>query len=85
MQIFAVCMECQKELGHPSFEPFFLPYYENRLVEIECSRRHKSVLLLQSQKFTRVLLAHLSLKRCGRMAHYSCKSELREAVDLENN
>ncbi len=44
-------MECQKELGHPSFEPFFLHYFEDRLVEIECSRHHKSVLLLQSQKF----------------------------------
>ena len=51
MQIFAVCMECQKELGHPSFETFFLPYYEDRMAEIECSRHHKSVLLLQSQKF----------------------------------
>lgn len=44
-------MECQKELGHPSFETFFLPYYEDRLTEVECSRHHKSVLLLQSQKF----------------------------------
>jgi hypothetical protein len=51
MQIFAMCMECQKELGHPSFEPFLLSYYEDRQAEIECSRRHKSVLLLQSQKF----------------------------------
>ena len=44
-------MECQKELGYPSSETFFLPYYEDRLAEIECSRHHKSVLLLQSQKF----------------------------------
>jgi hypothetical protein len=51
MKIFAMCMECLKELGRPSFEPFFLPYYEDRLAEIECSRHHKSVLLLQSQKF----------------------------------
>jgi hypothetical protein len=44
-------MECQKELGRPSFEPFFEPYYEDRLAYVECSRHHKSALLLQSQKF----------------------------------
>ncbi len=51
MQIFAVCMECQKELGHPSFEPFFVPYYDDRVASIECSRGHQSRLLIQSQKF----------------------------------
>ena len=36
MQIFAMCMECQKELGHPSFEPFFVPYFEDRIAHITC-------------------------------------------------
>jgi hypothetical protein len=51
MQLFATCMPCQIELGHPSFEPFFVPYYEDRIATIECSRGHKSVIMLQSQKF----------------------------------
>jgi hypothetical protein len=46
-----MCMECLKELGRPSFEPFILPYYDERQAVVECSRHHKSVLLLQSQKF----------------------------------
>jgi hypothetical protein len=58
-------MECQKELGHPSFEPFFLPYYEDRLVEIECSRHHKSVLLLQSQKFEVLLESGVNALAAG--------------------
>jgi hypothetical protein len=44
-------MECQKELGHPSFEPIITDYYEEALAFIECSRGHKSAVLLQSQKF----------------------------------
>jgi len=44
-------MECQKELGHPSFEPIIADYYEEALAFIECSRGHKSAILLQSQKF----------------------------------
>jgi hypothetical protein len=51
MRMFAMCMECQKELGRPSFEPFFVPYYEDRQAVVNCSRHHSSVLLLQSQKF----------------------------------
>lgn len=51
MQVFAMCMECQKELGHPSFEPFFVSYYDDRISHVECSRGHKSALVLQSQKF----------------------------------
>lgn len=51
MKIFAPCMECQKELGHPSFEPIFADYYEEAVAYIECSRGHKSAVLLQSQKF----------------------------------
>jgi len=51
MQVFAMCMECQKELGHPNFEPFFVPYFEDRIAHITCSRGHKSVHVIQSQKF----------------------------------
>ncbi len=51
MKVFTMCMECQKELGHPSFEPIIADYYEEALAFIECSRGHKSAILLQSQKF----------------------------------
>lgn len=51
MKIFTMCMECQKELGHPSFEPIVTDYYEEALAFIECKRGHKSAVLLQSQKF----------------------------------
>jgi len=51
MKIFATCMECHKEFGHPSFEPIIADYYEDAVAFIECSRGHKSALLLQSQKF----------------------------------
>lgn len=46
-----MCMECQKELGHPSFEPIIADYYEEALAFIECTKGHKSAILLQSQKF----------------------------------
>lgn len=51
MQIFTMCMECQKELGHPSFEPFVVPYFDDRIAYVKCSRGHKSAVLVQSQKF----------------------------------
>jgi hypothetical protein len=51
MKLFATCMPCQRELGHPSFEPFFVPYYEDRIAQIQCSRGHNSVVVIQSQKF----------------------------------
>lgn len=51
MKIFASCMECQNELGLPSFEPIIADYYEGAVAYIECSRGHKSAVLLQSQKF----------------------------------
>lgn len=51
MKILTMCMECQKELGHPSFEPIVADYYEEALAYIECSKGHKSAILLQSQKF----------------------------------
>ena len=51
MKIFTTCMECQKELGHPSFEPILADYYEQAVAYIHCSRGHKSAVMLQSQKF----------------------------------
>ncbi|WP_460116808.1 hypothetical protein [Pseudomonas sp. S2_C03] len=51
MKIFTMCMECQKEMGHPSFEPIIADYYDEALALVECSKGHKSALLLQSQKF----------------------------------
>lgn len=51
MKIFATCMECLKELGHPSFEPIIADYYDEPVAYIECSRGHKSAFMLQSQKF----------------------------------
>lgn len=51
MQMFAMCMECFKKLGRPSFEPFWVPYYNDRIGYMECSQGHKSALILQSQKF----------------------------------
>jgi hypothetical protein len=51
MKIFTMCMECQNELGHLSFEPIIADYYDEALAHVECSRGHKSALLLQSQKF----------------------------------
>ena len=55
MGLFAMCMECHKELGHPSFEPFLVPYFEERILEFTCSRGHKNVQVIQSQKFEALL------------------------------
>ncbi len=51
MKMFAMCMQCQVELGHPSFEPFLADYFDDGVGVIECSRGHKSALLRQSLKF----------------------------------
>lgn len=51
MRTFAMCMQCQVELGHPSFEPFFANYFDDGIAYIECSTGHKSAFLLQSLKF----------------------------------
>jgi hypothetical protein len=51
MKIFAMCMECMKELGRPSFEPFLVPYYDDRIAYVECSQGHRSALVIQAQKF----------------------------------
>lgn len=72
MQIFATCMECLKELGHPSFEPFFVPYYEDRIGYITCSRGHTSAYVIQNQKFevlmdsgANALAAGFTLEACA--------------------
>lgn len=51
MKLFVTCMECLKELGHPSFEPIIADYYEGAIATVQCSRGHKSAFILQSQKF----------------------------------
>ncbi|MCK6930091.1 MULTISPECIES: hypothetical protein [Enterobacter cloacae complex] len=72
MRITATCMECFKEFGRPSFEFFSLPYYENRIAVVQCSHGHKSVLVLQSQKFevlmesgAQALLNGFTLEACA--------------------
>lgn len=51
MKLLTTCMECLKELGHPSFEPIIAEYFDGATAIIECSRGHKSAFILQGQKF----------------------------------
>jgi hypothetical protein len=51
MKMFAMCMQCQTELGHPSFEPFIADYFDEGVAHIECARGHKSAISVQSLKF----------------------------------
>lgn len=51
MKLFTTCMECLKELGHPSFEPIIVDYFDGATAIIECARGHKSAVILQCQKF----------------------------------
>ena len=51
MKMFVMCMQCQVELGHPSFEPFLADYFDEGVATIECARGHKSAILVQSLKF----------------------------------
>lgn len=51
MKIFTMCMECFKELGHPSFEPIVTDYYDDAVAYVECNRGHHSALMIQSHKF----------------------------------
>jgi len=51
MKIFLTCMECQKGLGHPSFEPIFADYYDSGVANVTCSRGHTSAVMVQNQKF----------------------------------
>jgi hypothetical protein len=65
VQMFTMCMECMKELGRPSFEPFLVPYYDDRVGYVECSRGHKSAILLQSHKFEVLLESGASALAAG--------------------
>lgn len=51
MKTFAMCMQCQQELGHPSFEPFTVDYFDDSIAYIQCSAGHNSALVIQSMKF----------------------------------
>lgn len=55
MRMLAPCMQCQIELGHPSFEPIMVDYYDDGLALVECSAGHKTALLVQSTKFEMLL------------------------------
>ena len=55
MRMLASCMQCQIELGHPSFEPIMVDYYDDGLALVECSAGHKTALLVQSPKFEMLL------------------------------
>jgi hypothetical protein len=55
MRMLASCMQCQIELGHPSFEPIMVDYYYDGLALVECSAGHKTALLVQSSKFEMLL------------------------------
>ena len=50
MQIFVSCSECQKQPGGP-VDAFLATYYEDRVVQMTCSRGHKTALVLQAAKF----------------------------------
>jgi hypothetical protein len=49
-------MECQVQLGPPSFEPIIVDYYDDGIAYVTCSAGHKTALLMQSSKFE-ILLA----------------------------
>jgi hypothetical protein len=48
-------MQCQIELGRPSFEAFIADYFDDGIAYIECSMGHKTVMMIQSQKFEMLL------------------------------
>ncbi|HXZ01651.1 MAG TPA: hypothetical protein VEI03_16770 [Stellaceae bacterium] len=55
MKTFAMCMQCQIDLGRPSLEPFIADYFDDGIARIECSAGHKTALMMQSQKFEMLL------------------------------
>lgn len=57
MKIFAPCMQCQIDLGHPSFEPLIGDYYDDGVAYVTCSAGHKTAHVLQSPKFEILLEA----------------------------
>ncbi|MBC1185897.1 iron-containing alcohol dehydrogenase [Kluyvera sp. SCKS090646] len=72
MRTIATCMKCFQELGHPSNEIVYLPYYEDRIAIHSCSHGHKNALVLQSQKFevllesgAEALLKGFTLEACA--------------------
>jgi len=66
LEIFAPCMECQKELNQPRFEELcFVPYYDERIAEVHCSRGHRSALLIQSPKFEVLLESGVNALAAG--------------------
>lgn len=84
MKMFSTCMECLRELGHPSFEPMYVDYYDDRVGSVMCARGHKSLLMLQSQKFevlmesgANALLEGFTLEACSSFA-----SALERAIEF---
>ena len=55
MKTFATCMQCQIDLGRPSFEAFTADYFDDGIARIECSAGHETALMMQSQKFEMLL------------------------------
>ena len=55
MKTFATCMQCQIDLGRPSFELFIADYFDDGIALVECSAGHKTALVMQSQKFEMLL------------------------------
>lgn len=51
MKLIMPCMACFQELGHPTFEFATLEFRDDGRYEVCCSRGHKSVTILQQQKF----------------------------------
>lgn len=51
MKLLMSCMACFQELGHPTNECTTLEFRDDGRYEVCCSRGHKSVVILQQQKF----------------------------------
>lgn len=51
MKLIMPCMVCFQELGHPTLEFATLEFRDDGRYEVCCSRGHKSVTILQQQKF----------------------------------
>ncbi len=51
MKTFTFCMECFKEFGQPSSEPIVMDYYDDGIAYAECTKGHKSAIILVRHKF----------------------------------
>jgi hypothetical protein len=51
MKVFLSCMQCQRERGIPSMEPFVADYYDDGITYITCSEGHETAYLMQTAKF----------------------------------